>query len=373
MQHNVGRLVLLAVLTAVPSFAQEVRTKFNPKVHGFMFVNSFKNDVVPSVNISTGGLCGGMVYAAMDYFLGPGNATRMDYRPQVGSTLEQYIYGRQVTSLASNLDRWTDVSLTNPTGARNAELFNRGLLTEQRLGEVRKSIDSGTPALLGLAPMNGGGLGHQVLAIGYDYGRYQGKLGDFKEDLRLFIYDPNLPGEVSVLRPDVNGQCYTLAGENGQPNSRWLTYFVDTRFAKAAPPAIADPDPGKDGLVRELLVQINTGGDDLRGNNDNAQLSVKIEGLPTETYELNNRRHWLAFYDQTVRIPLKSPTRVESIRSIEITTNFARGVNPEAWAVDRVFVRARGGGVPDRTLNDVNGAPVVYFTTDRKSYVLEFP
>src|SRR5690348_15750679 len=98
-----------------------------------MFGNSFKNDNVPCLNIQTGGLCGGMVYTALDYFLAGKTPPRLDYRPAPGTPLHQYIWNREVTSLTSNLDRWTDTSLTNPNGGKDKELFERGLRNDLRL------------------------------------------------------------------------------------------------------------------------------------------------------------------------------------------------------------------------------------------------
>src|SRR5262249_27597090 len=41
---------------------------FSPAQHGFRFVNAFNNDFIPALDIRTNGLCGGMSYAALDYY-----------------------------------------------------------------------------------------------------------------------------------------------------------------------------------------------------------------------------------------------------------------------------------------------------------------
>jgi hypothetical protein len=43
-------------------------TNFHPDKNGFNFGNGFKNDFIPAFDIHTSGLCGGMSYAALDYF-----------------------------------------------------------------------------------------------------------------------------------------------------------------------------------------------------------------------------------------------------------------------------------------------------------------
>ncbi len=369
MKRSLLTTLLIGAAITTLCYAQSARTKFDPRIHGFMFKNDFKNDNVPFVNFHTGGLCGGMVYASLDYFLTGRKIPRLDYRPAVGSPLHTYIFNREATSLASNLDRWTDVSLTNPNGGKNKELFERGLRNDLRLGEVKRGIDAGSPVQLGLAPMNGAGLGHQVLAIGYDYGRYQGALGDYREDLQIVCYDPNSPGQMSYLRPDVAHQCYTMSAGKDAPNERYLTYFVDDRYRNAAPPAIIEPADASDGLIHYLLIQVWTGSDDLRGMGDDCQVAIKIEGQGETLYNLNNGSHWIADYDMCVPIELKTPIRASQLRSVEFKTNFKRGIHPEAWNVTRIVISGRGSGI--QWLYDQNGTPLVYFTTDHASYVAE--
>ena len=49
---------------------------------------------------------------------------------------------------------------------------------------------------------------HQVLAIGYELGRYKGDLDDHKEDLTIFVYDPNYHDKIMRLKPDVESSQY---------------------------------------------------------------------------------------------------------------------------------------------------------------------
>src|SRR5215472_17393503 len=61
-----------------------------------------------------------------------------------------------------------------------------------RIEELRSFIDRGTPVPLGLQGDGNTG-NHQVVAVGYDMGRYRGDLGAFETDFKIFIYDPNHP------------------------------------------------------------------------------------------------------------------------------------------------------------------------------------
>jgi len=124
-----------------------VSTGFDPKIHGFRFTNDFSNDVVPVADIRTGGLCGGMSYTALDYYFSHMAVPIQDYRPANRTPLQSYIYNREVDSLTSNLDKWSEVGF-NPGGARNSEFFNWGLQGTNggRLEELRSSLDTASDA-----------------------------------------------------------------------------------------------------------------------------------------------------------------------------------------------------------------------------------
>src|SRR5262245_51943998 len=126
----VTRVILVSgsLLLSLAAAAQARHTTFDPARDGFRFPNSFQNVVqLPAgVNIRTGGLCGGMAYSALDYYLSHRPLPLQDYLPAEGTPLQRYIYDRQMTSLSSNVDKWAEVEL-NPFGARNSEFFNWGL------------------------------------------------------------------------------------------------------------------------------------------------------------------------------------------------------------------------------------------------------
>ena len=67
--------------------------------------------------------------------------------------------------------------------------------------ELKAEIDAGHPVPLGLKSLSANpGEDHVILAVGYDTGRYKGDLGDFKEDLKIFIYDPNNGAVMKTLQ-----------------------------------------------------------------------------------------------------------------------------------------------------------------------------
>ena len=318
------------------------RTNFNPAIHGFQFVNNFQNNFAPAVNWVTGGLCGGMSYAVLDYYYAGRPIPNQGYRPANGTPLQMYLYGRQVTSLTTNIEKWLEVG-TNPGGARNTEFFNWGLTA--RLVELRSFIDRGVAVPLGLKGK--GSLldrsDHQVLAIGYDMGRYAGDLGNYKEDLKIHMFDPNYPRETVTLVPDIAAnEFYELE----HPTNRWRTYFVDSKYAAMVPPNIVNPSYPSDGLVHELLFEFYTGpAFDMRGGADHVDLTITLSDNTSQSYpNISQDGVWLKNYTETARVILSRPVPRAMIRSITISTNAPGGYNSASWDMRSVEVKAVGGG-----------------------------
>lgn len=117
-------------------------THFDATLHGFKFVNMFTTEPVQDVRF--GGLCGGMAYAALDYFYSGTPIPQQDTRPATGSALFNYIYNRQVTSITENLDKWAELGF-NPFGWRTKEFFNWGLQASTA-GACRSSASRSTLA-----------------------------------------------------------------------------------------------------------------------------------------------------------------------------------------------------------------------------------
>ncbi|GAA1616434.1 hypothetical protein ACFQY4_18310 [Catellatospora bangladeshensis] len=211
-------------------------TAFQPAVHGFKFVNTFVSEPISGVKF--GGLCGGMSYASLDYYFRSMRIPQQNTLPPNGSTLQSYIYNRQVNSIVDNADKWAEL-LVNPFGWRTQEFFNWGLQDYDggRLQELRWLVDTGRPAPLGLFAAGNGGVAphHQVVAIGYDMGRYRGDLGAFKEDLKIFVSDPNYPGERLTLVPSPGTTSYRYLEH---PEKSWMTYFVDRKYQVGNPPSL---------------------------------------------------------------------------------------------------------------------------------------
>ena len=372
IKRSITLVLMLAFFTQTKSQIGSRQTTFKPEIHGLKFVNSLQVEAVNDIRMS--GFCGGMVYTVLDYFKASKPVPVQTYKPANGTPLFDYMWGRQRSSVLDNTDKWTEL-FVNPFGWRTSEFFNWGIqgFNGGRLEELKKEIDRGNPVPLGLFKPGDGGGGphHQVLAIGYNGGRYKGDLGAFSEDLEIMVYDPNFPGVTKVLKPDPKNYIYYYKDEPKNTNCQWQTYFVNKRYGFNTPPATAPVPvkkvPGTEGMISEILLEIRTGGDDLRGGNDNVSVTIRIAGKPEQKFaNINKSARWIGNYTETVPIRLTTPVKKEDIQSILFSTTFGGGMGGDNWNMDWVKVMVNGGEV----IAEKSGSPLNRFTAERKFYTL---
>lgn len=177
------------------------KTDFRPLLHGFHFSNDFVNNIArtPLGRIESRGRCGGMAFAALDYYyakiLVPTHEGKDFpnglYAPDQ-SILGDYIFRRSLHSLittsAFKFLRWTVT--------RQGSMFNLECATRKvEFPKIKRSIDNGQPVVLGLiagSKISEITRNHQVVAYGYD---------ELAEDqMAIYIYDSNSPNEEVVIR-----------------------------------------------------------------------------------------------------------------------------------------------------------------------------
>ena len=366
-------LMICSFIISLNSHAQigARSTTFKPEVNGFKFVNSFTAEIINDIRMS--GFCGGMVYAELDYFKAGKAIPVQNYKPATGTPLYEYIWGRQRSSVLDNADKWGELFF-NPFGSRNTEFFNWGLqgFNGGRLQELKTEIDKGNPVPLGLFKPGNGGTGphHQVLAIGYNGGRYKGDLGDYKEDLEIMVCDPNFPTLTKILKANVAKQIYYYKDEPDNTNCQWHTYFVNKKYNVAVPPVISTSSKAimiSSGLVKELLLEITTGGDDLRGGNDNVSVIIKFKGgKPEQKFaNINRSARWIGNYTETIPLTLTTAVKKEDIESFTFYTSFGGGIGGDNWNMERVVIK-----VGTTVLASKSGTPLVRFTGDNKPYTI---
>ena len=322
-------------------------TNFSPAEHGFKFNNQFVNDFIPALDYRTGGLCGGMSYAALDYYNTHVPIPTQRFRPANGTVLHSYLYDRQTDSITNNLPAWGAMGY-NPFGQSDTYLFNLGIsaapgsISGGLVGGIdgfKQFVDQGIPAVLGLQGDGSTG-NHQVIAIGYDMGRYKGDLGAHVEDFKIFICDPNYPGIVRTLIPNLGRQIYQYQ-EGGAET--WRTYFVDENYSVHQPPAIPNANYPQDGMVYELILPFVTGPDDLRGGSI-VNLVVNLMDGTQQTYgSINLGSRWVSNNEETAEVILLAPILESQIKNLVISTNFSGGVDGDNWDMNSLVVNVLGG------------------------------
>lgn len=347
---------------------------FRPEVHGYKFANQFTG---VDASMRYGGLCGGMVYSSLDYFRARKPIPTQTYLPANRTPLQSYIFNRQNdAALGTQLDKWMELR-TNPFGWRDGEFFRWGLEGSRggRIEELRQMIDGGNPAPLGLyeggtTDYTGYKSGdHQVLALGYAMGRYRGDLGKNKQDYKILVYNPNYPNEKLTLVPDISRDCFFQV----ETGDTWRTYFVDRKYSPKTPPDIADLAANEpDGSIRHIYVSFRTGGDDLRGGNDNVSLTVNYADGTSQLFSnVNGGARWVDNYTETVPLVLNKPVRKSDIRNFMLTVSFGGGIGGDNWNLDNFWV-TNGGDITLVCANCEPGAsfPLVRFTGDRRRFTI---
>jgi hypothetical protein len=96
-----------------------VRVSFRPATDGFDFANNFVNQIsIAGIPITeTRGRCGGMAFAALDYWHYRLSVPRIPELPPDGTPLADYIYARLITSIIDNWPMYYHFMRTpdNPT------------------------------------------------------------------------------------------------------------------------------------------------------------------------------------------------------------------------------------------------------------------
>ncbi|MBI3151763.1 MAG: hypothetical protein HYZ21_06495 [Chloroflexi bacterium] len=183
-------------------------TGFVPEEHGFYFSNSFPS--VPDITISipfgrvefgdaSNGLCGGMVFTALDYFLAKRPIPVITKPPTTGELFNSFVR-RLLNSFNLPLGVLKYIILMNPEypdsdekRSSSGNIFTPHGRAWQTIRVewpiIKAMLDKGTPCPLGLVRVKSTdlsklGRNHQVLATGYEV---------TDDLLTLFIYDPNYP------------------------------------------------------------------------------------------------------------------------------------------------------------------------------------
>ena len=161
--------------------------------HGFAFANTFTFDLQLAPWWRLGrispGLCGGMAYAALDYYHAGAPIPGQTEPPPQDSALGRYLIERQLASNTASLVlqvvRWT---------LRDAQRLQAKMLASE-LPSLRSHLQQGIPVVLVLIRAHAlREVTHnpQVVAYGYDEDADGGRM-------TVQVYDPNWPRRSTAL------------------------------------------------------------------------------------------------------------------------------------------------------------------------------
>ncbi|PWC26508.1 aegerolysin family protein [Teichococcus aestuarii] len=245
-----------AQVTVTIEAAKVLQTSFKPEIHGWRFTNGGWPSLPvytlpPPFNIGIGnasnGLCGGMVFSAIDYFLA---GRPIPPRTAVPATdqdpVYQYIASRLLDSF--HIDEDLGIGTLNAyLGGMSQSNADRARATiKEALPKIRADIASGRPAALGIVAAQAAnifdgipklGQNHQVAAYSYVRNGSQVSLG---------IYDPNAPynpavptNHLRMITLDAEQLAFPSIQHNLNLPQPQIFMFFRNRYAFVNPPNIS--------------------------------------------------------------------------------------------------------------------------------------
>lgn len=223
---------------------------FSPSTSGFRFPNAFPRVPVRTLGIpgvvelgigdASNGLCGGMAFAARDYF----EAQRRpppDTSPPDEGPLFDYLVDRLFDSFELPRGPVRYLALMNPALADHETLWSRlrlaphgraWLMAKEEWPKVQREVDAGHPSPLGLVrvrSVNPFDLkeNHQVLVYGYALETAA---------VTLYLYDPNRPGDDDVRLTVGLGDPPLPTSPTSDPPSGSVVSFFRVGYRPGSPP-----------------------------------------------------------------------------------------------------------------------------------------
>jgi len=224
---------------------------FLPSTCGFRFANAFLPQPLLRIPLAglghlhlgdaSRGLCGGMVFAARDFFEHGCPPPNDREPPDHGSPLFGYLVRRLFHSFHLP---WGPLRYYRWMAAPDDDLLRH--TTSREWPGVRLELDAGRLVALGLIRLHSRnplrlGENHQVLAYGYGLHEESGSL-------LIAIYDPNHAGRDDLTLEFNLRQPGTILSSSGEP----FRGFFHTRYL---------PDARNRGVVAATAARILTGGE----------------------------------------------------------------------------------------------------------------
>ncbi len=127
-------------------------------------------------------------------------------------------------------------------------------------------------------------------------------------------------------------------------------------------------------FVNRIRLTIRTGGDDLRGGDDNAFASIRNSNgsLIDNEFPLNGKSNWANYTVHYVTHELSTPVKLSDLRRLRIRTTFGGGLSGDNWNIDRISLDYQVGQGTWQSLYDRSGKPLIRLTGERNTWETSF-
>ena len=243
-------------------------SNFDPAVNGFQFSNNnwpsnpiyiqllvpIPGNGIPIADASKG-LCGGMVFAARDYFQIHQPLSSVSL-PANNTPLYNYIFQRLIDSFGLSTDHftsghtalrfWTLMNPALPDHETTIEPLGHGrawLMIKEEWPKIKADIDMQILSPIGLVlvkSLNPFDMQHhhQVLVYGYSLNG---------NNLTLFVYDPNSPQVQCKISLNISNPAHTTnvsySGQLKTNEKIWCFFRIDDYFPRDPRSFIPTPQP----------------------------------------------------------------------------------------------------------------------------------
>ncbi|MEM6725931.1 MAG: hypothetical protein AAF598_17950, partial [Bacteroidota bacterium] len=129
-----------------------------------------------------------------------------------------------------------------------------------------------------------------------------------------------------------------------------------------------------DPMISSLRIEFTTGGDDLRGGNDNLNVALYFAtggGAPMIRNNVNEGRKWNNNTKNTYTLRLDRPKALSQLKRLGLEATLGGGWNGDNWNMEKLKVTALGSGF-SRVIYENNGKPLHRFTGDKKGFSASF-
>lgn len=196
-------------------------TQFQPSQHGFHFSNNDLN--LPQHGGTV--LCGGMAYAAVDYFVNGMTVPHDIHAPLNGTPLNDYIFKRQVAAHVGTGNKFVGIFIHVPVLSQVLSGFSMG--PDAEFATLIEKLNTGKPCPICLA--NPGFSGHHLVAMGCNPA----------PPITITAYDPNVPGKTAFIQEFKEPGQVRKFVNTLDLNRRWEQFFVDTSYVPERPTVLA--------------------------------------------------------------------------------------------------------------------------------------